>query len=64
MTREEFKKQKFSRNMYATYMKYEYYVASVNFYEDLLGLADSKNDDECDDLLWVRCESINNLVEK
>ena len=68
MTREEFKKQGFSSNMYTTYMGYEYYIASVNFYEDLLGLSDSKNnddsDEECGDLLWVRCESIDNIIER
>ena len=60
MKREQFAKQGFTSNMYTTYKGHEYWVASVNFDEDLIGLANDKNNDN-DDLLWVRCESIDEL---
>ncbi|GGG03187.1 MULTISPECIES: hypothetical protein [Cysteiniphilum] len=65
MTIEEFKKQKWTAEMYCTYSNPRtkeqtmHAVATVCFSECLVGLCDP-NVDECEpeDIHWVRCENV------
>jgi hypothetical protein len=60
MTREEFDKFKWQESTIVSYRGAEYGVVSINFYEALLGiiLGGATGDDSADDLIWVRCESV------
>lgn len=55
MTITEFKKYPWCYRIEALYNGHWYIVASVNFPEALLGLAEHHEDE---DLLWVRCENV------
>jgi len=61
MTIEEFDKVGFCAGMVVTYCGCKYDVISVNFPESLFGLA---LDDDNEDLMWVRCENVNDLTFK
>lgn len=64
MTIEEFNEERWSGGMTAT-MKDDSYknpsktfdIGSVDFHEKLIGLDDPK----CDELRWVRCESVESV---
>lgn len=57
MTPQEFDSRRWGANAKVFYRGAEYGVASVNFPERLLGLSDP-GDDSGEDLIWVRCESV------
>lgn len=61
MTQEEFKTMKFRAGMTFSYRSEPYKLASVNFPEMLIGLCKDENDDE-EDITWVRCENCQMLT--
>ncbi len=64
MTRDEFNKFKWQASSAVSYRGAEYGVVSVNFYEALLGIipGSATGDDSADDLIWVRCESVEVVI--
>jgi hypothetical protein len=60
MTREELYKMNWQESTIVSYRGAEYGVVSINFYEALLGIipGSATGDDSADDLIWVRCESV------
>jgi hypothetical protein len=63
MTQKDFDEKRWGANTKVTYRGTIYGVSAVNFYERLLGITTSADfDDESDDdLIWVRCESVELL---
>jgi hypothetical protein len=59
MTREEFDKTRFTAAMTVDYRGGIYWISTVNFYERLLGIIPLDGED--DDLIFVRCESVELL---
>lgn len=58
MTRDQFNNMQHHANMFVKYDGVKYYVISVDFKEQLFGLAEEKEAIPKDEWFWVRCESI------
>jgi hypothetical protein len=60
MSREEFKRMKFSGQMEGRFNGELYPLAQVDFEEDLIGIIEPHSED----IQWKRCESITELFFK
>lgn len=60
MTQEEFATTYFGCGMQATYRGSVYAIVTINIQEKLFGLYDGLNANDCEeqDVIWVRCESV------
>ena len=60
MTQQEFDLMGFGAGMKVVYRGSVYGIVSINFYEKLFGIVfgEADGDDSEDDLIWVRCESV------
>ena len=63
MTREDFNNTRFASGMIALYQGVWHDIDTVNFHEGLFGLSDGVSDDP-GDLIWIRCESVNEIKSK
>lgn len=60
MTQEEFATTYFGCGMQAIYLGSVYAIVTINVQEKLFGLYDGLNANDCEDqdVIWVRCESV------